>query len=67
MHLAARSRPDTLGRAPPDPRAAIGEGREGEGREKGGEGKGKELPPLYLTSGYGPGLAQKIHSGLNAI
>jgi len=46
MHLAARSRPDTLGRAPPDPLAAIGEGR-----EKGGEGKGKELPPLYLTSG----------------
>jgi len=62
MHLAARSRPDTLGRAPPDPLAAIGEGR-----EKGGEGKGKELPPLYLTSGYGPGLAQKIHSGLNSI
>jgi len=34
----------------------YGSGREGKGgrREKGGEGKGRGLPPLYLTSGYGP-------------
>jgi len=24
-------------------------------REKGGDSKGRGLPPLYLTSGYGPG------------
>jgi len=54
-------------RAPPDSIAAIGggvlllrgreekgEGREGEATRKGRGGKGRGLPPLYLTSGFGP-------------
>jgi len=50
--------------APPAPLGTIGEGvlllRERE-RDMEGEGKGREegkgLPPLYLTSGYGPELS----------
>jgi len=36
--------------APPGPLAAIGEGPICKGKG----GKGKELPPLSLTSGFGP-------------
>ena len=43
--------------APPRSLATIG-GRVPRGmvNEKEGKGKGKGLPPLYLTSGYGPGF-----------
>ena len=30
----------------------------GRGKAYGGEGKGTGLPPLYLTSGYGPDYAR---------
>jgi len=38
---------------------------EGDGRKKRGKGEqGKGLPPLYLTSGYGPGLGPRNHMAL---
>jgi len=50
-------------------RGRGGEGRKkgrekgGGGREKEGEGKWRGLPPLYLTSGYGPGCDAVYVSG----
>jgi len=38
--------------APPDPLAATGGGKGKRKGERDREGRG--LPPLYLTSGYGP-------------
>jgi len=69
MRLAAGFCTDLLGELEhsPDLLAAIGGGilllrereKEGkgeirEGKREGIEGKGRGLPPLYLTSGYGP-------------
>ena len=69
MCLAAELRPDPVGelKRSPYPLAAIGgrgptskgkerkgKGREKEGAAEGGKRKGREMPPLYLTSSYGP-------------
>jgi len=55
MRLAARLLPDPLGelerfRRPPSRNRGRGPTSKGKG------GKGRELPPLYLTSSYGPAL-----------